>query len=669
MPNGVTHSPGRWGLRVYVVAVCLAGAATLAFAVARDDGPGSPAFVLLLAALAALAGTQPVSFPRHKTELTVTHPFIFVAIASLEPVEASLVAVAGLASVVWTQARHRRVLRIAFNVGSVVLATVVAWWAYAAAGGPTTGPTGARMAPLLLAAAVFFLMNTGLVTLAIAIERGHRLFDVWKESFLWTAASYFTGVTLAGLLLLVLEHLGPVSLALGIPPCWLLVAYYKSHRARLEEQERRIREVETLNADLERKVADRTRELAAALAHIEEANASLRDANAKLVEASRAKSLFLANVSHELRTPLNAVIGFSDYLIGPDFDNLTPRQRGFLCDIRDSGEHLLQLINDILDLSKIEAGKMEVRLAECPAEDAVRETVAMVRQQAERKGILLVADATPGLVRVDPKMLRQVLANLLSNAVKFTPEGGRVDVRVRRDGTDFVVSVSDTGIGIPEEARSRIFEEFFQVDGSYARKHQGTGLGLALVKRIVDLHGGEVAVSSEVGRGSRFTCRFPGAAIASAPAAEPERSDPPAQAVARSRETRERSAGRLRVLVVDRDPVSRKLVRNVLRVRGREVLEAANPVEGVEVARRERPDLVLLDLSIESESPEGTIRDFLRDPALSGIPVVALSERSGGPAERCARAAGCAGVLPKPIRLSTFPDQIVSVLHAMKGVP
>ncbi len=654
-------------LTVYVSTVGVAGLLALV-ASGWQRSVCSPWLLLLLTGLAALAGARPVRFPRQKTELTVTHPFIFLAYAACGTFAAAVVATGGLSSVLVTQARRGRWLRLSFNAGSVLLATIVAGWAYELAGGTTSGRLREDVAPLLFAAGIFFVLNTSFVTLAIAIERRHPLLAVWRESFLWTAASYFSGVSLAAVLLLALEHLGPWSLALGIPPGWLLVEFYKSHRARLEEQERRVEEVEALNAALERKVADRTRELAEALERLEQANAGLQEANTRLVHASRAKSLFLANVSHELRTPLNAVIGFSDFLIGPDFDNLTPRQRGFLQDIRDSGEHLLQLINDILDLSKIEAGRMEARLETVDARAVLRETAGMVRSVAERKGLRLTVESAPGLglVRVDPKMLRQIVANLLSNAVKFTPEGGRVDLRARVEGSDFALEVADTGIGIPAPVRDRIFEEFFQVDGSYSRKYQGTGLGLALVKRMVALHGGEVGVGSEEGKGSVFRCRFPGAALAraTAPAGLP---DPPPPVP--SPEPAAGVRARPTILVIEDDSFSRKLVRNVLRARGYEVLEAPTGESGFDAAVRERPDLVLLDLRLPGIDGFEVARRLRAHPASASARIVALSAHLGDAMEAGMREAGFTGSIAKPIRLADFPDQIRSYLAVAESAP
>jgi len=231
----------------------------------------------------------------------------------------------------------------------------------------------------------------------------------------------------------------------------------------------------------------------------------------ELEAASRHKSEFLANMSHELRTPLNAIIGFSEVLGERMFGELNPKQAEYVQDILSSGRHLLSLINDILDLSKIEAGRMELELARFDLPAAVGSAVILVRERATRHGLTLDVAVDPrlGLFVGDERKIRQVLLNLLSNAVKFTPEGGRIVVRaVPADGAA-EVSVSDTGIGIAPEDQETIFEEFRQVGTDYARKREGTGLGLALARRFVQLHGGRIWVESRPGEGSTFTFTLP----------------------------------------------------------------------------------------------------------------------------------------------------------------
>jgi two-component system, NtrC family, sensor kinase len=238
----------------------------------------------------------------------------------------------------------------------------------------------------------------------------------------------------------------------------------------------------------------------------------LGEKSRELEAASRHKSEFLANMSHELRTPLNAIIGFSEVLGERMFGELNDKQAEYIQDILSSGRHLLALINDILDLSKIEAGRMELELSRFDLPAAIGSAVILVRERATRHGLALdvSVDERLGLFVADERKIRQVLLNLLSNAVKFTPEGGRVAVRAAPADGGVEISVSDTGIGIAVEDQEAIFQEFRQVGTDYARKREGTGLGLALARRFIDLHGGRIGVKSRLGEGSTFTIDLPG---------------------------------------------------------------------------------------------------------------------------------------------------------------
>ncbi len=267
----------------------------------------------------------------------------------------------------------------------------------------------------------------------------------------------------------------------------VLAEEFNSMAARLQES----------YATLEQRIDERTRELA--------------QKSRELEVASRHKSEFLANMSHELRTPLNSVIGFSEVLRDRMFGDLNPKQTQYVEVILASGRHLLSLINDILDLSKIEAGRMELELATFDLPLAIQNTLALVSDRAARHGVTITTalDKQLGSLTADERKLKQILLNLLANAVKFTPEGGRVEVTARPTDGHVEISVTDTGIGIAEEDQEAIFEEFRQVGATEGRPREGTGLGLPLARRLVELHGGRLWVESKVGRGSTFTFTIP----------------------------------------------------------------------------------------------------------------------------------------------------------------
>jgi signal transduction histidine kinase len=298
-------------------------------------------------------------------------------------------------------------------------------------------------------------------------------------------------------------------LALGVPCVAgvLIAAVWQSRIAlseaseHLSEANEALRESERL---LEEKVAKRTQAL-------EHSRVELALARDEAVAANRHKSAFLANMSHELRTPLNAVIGFSEVLLERVFGELNDKQAEYLDDIHTSGRHLLSLINDILDLSKIEAGRLELSPTSVELSVTFENAVVLMRERANRGGVSLLTEVDPeiGTAIVDERKLKQILINLLSNAVKFTKEGGRVTLRAMRDGDNLHISVIDTGIGIAPENHTLVFEEFRQAGDDYSRAQEGTGLGLALTKRLVELHGGSIWLESEIGQGSVFTVRLP----------------------------------------------------------------------------------------------------------------------------------------------------------------
>ena len=237
----------------------------------------------------------------------------------------------------------------------------------------------------------------------------------------------------------------------------------------------------------------------------------IEEKSRQLETANRHKSEFLANMSHELRTPLNAIIGFSEVLLERLFGELNDKQDDYLKDIHSSGKHLLQLINDILDLSKVEAGRMELEPSTFDLPTAIANAMTLIRERAQKHGIALSQDVGAGLGEIvaDERKFKQILLNLLSNAVKFTPDGGRIEVTARADADNVSVAVHDTGIGIAHDDQQAVFEEFRQVGRNYTNKQEGTGLGLALTRKFVELHGGRIWLESEPGKGSTFTFTIP----------------------------------------------------------------------------------------------------------------------------------------------------------------
>jgi signal transduction histidine kinase len=302
----------------------------------------------------------------------------------------------------------------------------------------------------------------------------------------------FTGVAAAS---------AALALLLGVILAWVVVEPIKKMRIRLSA---------IGSGDFSGHVTVPNRdELGTLAADLNRMNDRLGHLYHELDDASRHKSEFLANMSHELRTPLNAVIGFSEVLEGRLFGDLNDKQAEYVADIHTSGRHLLTLINDILDLSKIEAGRMDLQLTSVVLADVAQNSVALLRERAMRQGITVALDVDPsvGVVDADERMVKQVLFNLITNALKFTPEGGRVVIAARGSEDEAQITVRDDGVGIAAPDLDRIFEEFQQVGTAHLQ--EGTGLGLAISRRFVELHGGSLRVESELGRGSTFTVTLP----------------------------------------------------------------------------------------------------------------------------------------------------------------
>src|SRR5207244_7470819 len=294
-----------------------------------------------------------------------------------------------------------------------------------------------------------------------------------------------------------------LALVLGYAISWSLIEPVK----RMDD---RLREIAA--GDFSRHVSVGNRdELGTLAANLNRMSDELGRLYDQLEAANRHKSEFLANMSHELRTPLNAVIGFSDVLLERMFGEINPKQAEYLDDILASGRHLLSLINDILDLSKIEAGRQELELAPFDLPLTLENALTLVRERATRHGITLdlAIDGRLGPSAGDERKVKQIVLNLLSNSVTFTPAGGRIGLRATSADDAVEISVSDTGIGIAPDDQEAIFEEFRQVGASSSSKHEGTGLGLTLARKLVELHGGRIWLQSEVGKGSTFTFSLP----------------------------------------------------------------------------------------------------------------------------------------------------------------
>ena len=394
-------------------------------------------------------------------------------------------------------------------------------------------------------------------------------------------------------------------------------------------------EIAALHADNSARVD----ELSRLTSELDRRSTELAEANRRIQEANRAKSQFLANMSHELRTPLNSIIGFSE-ILGEKLDGrIEPRFSRFLHNILSSGRHLLGLINDILDLSKIEAGKMELIFEPVAIGNIVHGVESVMHGVAARRRIHVVVEVAENLPAIvaDPPRIKQVLYNLLSNAVKFSPEGSTVELRARMAGRTIPdaaggsvpaleLEVVDQGLGIRTEDRQLIFEEFRQVDGGTTRNMGGTGLGLALVKRFVEMHGGEIEVESELGKGSIFRVFLP---LDAERAISRHGMDDPISfgfQVARVRAADERAAeGIPLVLVAEDDEIFSRALEGDLQAAGYRVLRARDGDEALALATRERPAAITLDLVLPGRDGWEVLKQLKSDPVTATVPVIIVS--------------------------------------------
>jgi signal transduction histidine kinase/ActR/RegA family two-component response regulator len=396
-----------------------------------------------------------------------------------------------------------------------------------------------------------------------------------------------------------------------------------------------------------------------ATAHLVAQTDELRLARDEALEADRLKTSFLANMSHELRTPLSAVIGLSGILANESIAPLNDKQLDYVQKISTSGGHLLALIDDLLDLARIEAGKEQLDLIQVDLFEALRESVELVRSSAPDGMVELVEDPNqqPIIVHADARRFRQVVLNLLTNAVKFTTAEGRVGVEATMTDDGAEITIRDTGIGIEPAELDRIFDPFHQIDGTLARKHGGSGLGLALSRRIVEMHGGQITVNSVLGEGSTFRILWP-------LSTEPAKTPPP---VLRTQPAEDINLGvhSRTVVVAEDNGINLSMMTDLLETRGWQVVQAENGADAVRLTRAHNPDLVLMDIQMPVMDGLAATRLLKADPATASIPVLAVTALAmPNDLERCLEA-GCQGYLAKPFTPEDFEQAVLKALsHA-----
>ncbi len=419
-------------------------------------------------------------------------------------------------------------------------------------------------------------------------------------------------------------------------------------------------EKDNLVENLKEEISSRNEALAISLKLRDEAEA-----------ASAAKSGFLTNMSHELRTPLTAVIGFSDLLGDQLFGKLNEKQLGYVKEISAAGRHLLRLINDILDLAKVESGKMEIRMSPVDLSELLGHCLIMIRETAVKRGLAVDLKVSEQLyeekILADDVRLKQIVMNLLSNAAKFTPAGGKIRLEAEILGEEILVSVSDTGVGLKRNDQERIFQAFEQLDSSFSRQQQGSGLGLALVRKLVELHGGRIWVESEgEGHGSTFRIVFPfirwEQKVEAQQLTESE-SSPPTALPDFSGEEKDHP----KVLVVEDNEPNMKFTTELLEVAHYQTIQAFSAEEAIKKAETEHPALILMDISLPGMDGLEATQILKQNIATSSIPIIVLTAHAMKDDENRAKAAGCDAYLLKPVNTRIFYHTLVTLIQTGKA--
>ncbi len=501
---------------------------------------------------------------------------------------------------------------------------------------------------------VQYIANTTLIAIEKAGKIKESVWNTWRTYYLWTSVTYFAGASAAGIITILIYKYGFYAVVATAPIILIICFTYQTYLKNIEASVAQTEAARLHVEELSKYISE--------LQHSEEARGQLllraERARSEAEAANRIKDEFLATLSHELRTPLTSLLGWSSVLREAQRDEKVLSQG--LEAIDRNAKVQAQLIDDLLDVSRIVSGKLNLEVRPLDISSVTRAAINVVRPAADAKNITLDYWAQPGLgaISADSARLHQIIWNLLSNAVKFTPHGGKISVRVEQDGVDARVTVQDTGQGIDPEFLPRVFDRFRQADSSTTRSFGGLGLGLAIVRHLVELHGGTVSAYSEgIDRGASFSATFPLLA---------DRTEP--IALAHSSEINfsdMRSLDGLRVLLVDDEPEARQIIGTVITRTGAEVKICASAREALANLMDWKPDVILSDIAMPEEdgySFIGKVRSLPRDKG-GDTPAAALTAYARDVDRRQALAAGYQMHIAKPIGAG----QLVSMIARLAG--
>ena len=597
-----------------------------------------------------------IRIPRVSGRITVADTFVFLTIFLYGGAAATLVsALEGIAATLVISKRLRTIL---FN--SAILATstfttaTILTWIF----GPPQrlidgGFSGTFFLSICVMGFVQYIANTSLIAIEKAYKIKESAWNTWRTYYLWTSVTYFAGASAAGITATMIQRYGFYAVVATVPIILIIFFTYQTYLKNIEAQVAQteaarlhVEELSRYISELQRSEEERDQLLSRA-----------ERARAEAEAANRIKDEFLATLSHELRTPLTSLLGWSSVLREAKRDEKVLTQG--LEAIDRNARVQAQLIDDLLDVSRIVSGKLNLDVRPLDVSSVTRAAINVVRPAADAKGISIDYWAEPGLgaISADSARLQQIVWNLLSNAVKFTPHGGKITVRVEQDGTDARVTVKDTGQGIEPDFLPRAFDRFRQADSSTTRSFGGLGLGLAIVRHLVELHGGTVSAHSEgVNQGATFSATFPLLADRAEAIAIAHGSDGGGETY---------SLDGLRVLLVDDEPEARQIITTVIARTGAEVTACHSASEALAKLIEWKPDVILSDIAMPEEDGYSFIHKVRSLPREKGgdTPAAALTAYARDIDRRQALAAGYQMHIAKPIGA----NQLVSMIAKLAG--
>jgi signal transduction histidine kinase/ActR/RegA family two-component response regulator len=596
-----------------------------------------------------------IRIPRVSGRITVADTFIFLTLLLYGG--AAAIVMSALEGVTATLVISKKPRTILFN--SAILATstfftvAVVFWRFGSPVQIKRGFTSDFFIPICVMALVQYIANTTL----IAIEKSHKInesvWNTWRTYYLWTSVTYIAGASAAGIVAILISKNGFYAVVATAPIILIICFTYQTYLKNIEVSIKQTEAARLHVEELSKYITE--------LQHSEEARGQLllraERARSEAEAANRIKDEFLATLSHELRTPLTSLLGWSSVLREARRDEKVLNQG--LEAIDRNARVQAQLIDDLLDVSRIVSGKLNLEVRPLDITSVTRAAINVVRPAADAKGISLDYWAEPGLgaISADSARLHQIIWNLLSNAVKFTPNGGKICIRVEQDGADARVTVKDTGQGIEPEFLPRVFDRFLQADSSTTRSFGGLGLGLAIVRHLVELHGGTVSAQSEgLNKGATFSATFPLLA---------ERAEPFTMPHSEPHGMENHSLDGLRVLLVDDEAEAREILSTVMTRTGAEVTACHSASEALATLLEWKPDVILSDIAMPDEdgySFIGKVRSLPREKG-GETPAAALSAYARDIDRRQALAAGYQMHIAKPIAAT----QLVTMVARLAG--